>query len=122
MAQSSNIIHGAFRDPKTKEDLLDRMMRRDFSGDLADLAENRNLQMERIRPHVIRLTFGASGKTFDLTVHKPRPAESGKPVRQKARAAPAAGSGEVVGGQRQQRNRGGRNKQQASNDGGQAQH
>lgn len=98
MAQSNPITQGAFRDPKTKEDLLDRMMRRDFSGDLADLAEGRNLQMERIRPHVIRLKFGATGKTFDLTVHKPRPEGTSTPKKKATRAETVAG--EAVGGQR----------------------
>lgn len=81
MAQTAPINRGAFHDPKTKEDLLDRMMRRDFTGDLADLAEDRNLRMERVRPHIIRLHFGASGKTYDLTVHKPRPEGGVKSTR-----------------------------------------
>lgn len=63
---------GRRADPRTKEDFLDRMMARDFSGDLADLAAGRKLGLERLKPHVIRLRFGDSGKVFDLTIHKPR--------------------------------------------------
>lgn len=71
MGQSTP-ISGVRHDPKTKEDLLNRMMSRDFSGDISDLAVGRGLQMERIRPNAIRLKFSDSGQTFDLTIHKPR--------------------------------------------------
>ena len=67
---------GAFRDPKTKADLLDRMMMRDFTGDIMDLAEGRNLRLVRVKPHVLRLIFLTSGEQFDLTVHKPRQGEA----------------------------------------------
>lgn len=84
---ADNVVRGAFKDPQTKADLLDRMMRRDFTGDLADLAVDRNLRMEKIRPHRMRLHFGHSGKEYDLTVHKVRPPTEGsakKPVRKSA--------------------------------------
>lgn len=63
---------GARKDPTTKANLLDRMMSFDFSGDLRDLAVGRDLRMERIRANAVRLKFGNSGSSFDLTIHKPR--------------------------------------------------
>lgn len=62
----------AYRDPKTKEDLLDRMTRIDFSGDLRDLGADHNVQLKRLKRHVLRLVFPTTGQSFDLTVHKPR--------------------------------------------------
>lgn len=102
-----NSTTAARKDPKTKAQLLDRMMSYDFSGDIHDLAAGRDLSLERIKPNAVRLKFGG-GSSFDLTVHKPRtlaqaPADSGKPdspansnrqaarknPRQQSRAAPA---------------------------------
>jgi len=67
---------GAFKDPTTKYDLIDRMMRRDFDGDLASLAVDRKLRYERTRPNVLKLEFGHSGQTFELVVRKPRTEEA----------------------------------------------
>lgn len=90
----SNVIvkRGAFKDPQSKRELMDRMNSREFTGDLADLAVDRDLKMTRIRPHVMRLKFGHSGKEYDLTVHKPRMIQETHAavpkVRAKRRAAP----------------------------------
>lgn len=62
----------SYRDPKTKEDIINRLTSTDFSGDLRDLAKDRNMQMQRIKRHVLRLKFIDSGREFDLTIHKPR--------------------------------------------------
>lgn len=59
------------REPKTKADLLNKMVAQDFSGDIRDLAPARDLKISRLRPNALRLTF-PSGSTFDLVVHKPR--------------------------------------------------
>jgi hypothetical protein len=71
---ASNVIRtsGAFKDPVRKQDLLDKIMARDFSGDINDLAVNRDLRIERVHPHVIKLTFGVSGRSFELGIRKPR--------------------------------------------------
>lgn len=63
---------GPRRDPRTKAELIDKMMARDFSGDLADLAVNRDLTLRRVRPNAVSLYFGESGTNFELTVRKPR--------------------------------------------------
>ncbi len=71
---NTNVVrtHGAFKDPKTKADFIDRMMSREFSGDLKDLAVNNDLKYKRIRPNALALQFGASQQTFELVIRKPR--------------------------------------------------
>lgn len=76
----------AERDPKTKEELLDRMARIDYSGDLRDLAANRNLMLKRTKKHVLEMIFPTSGSTFLLTVRKPRP------IKAKTTAKPVEGA------------------------------
>lgn len=88
---ADNVIRGAFKDPKTKADLIDRMMSRDFTGDLADLAVDRDLKLQRIKPHVMRLKFGHSGEEFDLTIHKTRPPRTAKSQPIKIAAAKSKG-------------------------------
>lgn len=72
------------KDPTTKQNFLDRMMSRDFSGDLADLAVNRDLRYERVKPNVISLRFGDSGQTFEMVIRKPRSPEALAAMRAKA--------------------------------------
>lgn len=72
-----------YREPRTKEDVLNRMTSMDFDGNLKNLGEN--VQLKRIKRHVLQIFFGNSGQAFNLTVHKPRP---DKPRAKKA-AAPA---------------------------------
>jgi len=67
---------GAYKDPTTKYDLLDKMMSRDFDGDIASLAVDRKLRYERTRPNVLKLEFGHSGRTFEIVVRKPRTEEA----------------------------------------------
>lgn len=59
------------RDPRSKEDFLDRILRFDFEGDIRQIGAQ-TASIVRIAPHVLRMTFPESGETFDLTVHKPR--------------------------------------------------
>lgn len=73
MPQSNVVrISGAFKDPKTKGDFIDRMMSRDFSGDLKDLAVNGDIRYERIRPNALKIHFGSSNQDFELVIRKPR--------------------------------------------------
>lgn len=59
------------RDPKTKEQVLDRILSYDFDGDIRHLGEE-PASITRTGPHTLRLTFPASGTTFDVTVRRPR--------------------------------------------------
>lgn len=89
---ADNVVRGSFKDPKTKADLMDRMMRRDFDGDFANLAVDRKLRMEKIRPHRTRLYFDHSGNSFDVTIHKVRPPSeaTAKTPKRKSAAKKAA--------------------------------
>lgn len=59
------------KDPKTKEQLLDRMLSFDFDGDIRHLGEE-NATLVRTGANSLLLTFPASGVTFELSVHRPR--------------------------------------------------
>lgn len=59
------------RDPKTKEQLLDRMLSYDFNGDIRRLGAE-PARIERIGANALRLTFPDTDTVFDLTVHRPR--------------------------------------------------
>jgi hypothetical protein len=80
---ATNVVRtrGAFKDPKTKSDFIDRMMSREFSGDLRDLAVNQDLRMERAKPNVLSLHFGTSGQDFEMVIRKPR---GPRPIKVKA--------------------------------------
>lgn len=58
------------KDPKTKEELLNRMLSYDFSGDLRDLGFK--AQIERVDRHMVRIIFPYTGKTYELVVRMPR--------------------------------------------------
>lgn len=58
-------------DPKTKEQLLDRMMSFDFDGDIRHLGVE-PASIVRVSPNTLRLTFPDSGVTYELSVHRPR--------------------------------------------------
>jgi hypothetical protein len=59
------------RDPKTKEQLLDRMLSFDFDGDIRHLGED-TASIVRTGANTLLLTFPTSGITFELEVHRPR--------------------------------------------------
>lgn len=59
------------RDPRTKEEFLDRMLRYDFDGDIRQVGAQ-PASVVRIGANALRLTFPDSGVVFDLTVHRPR--------------------------------------------------
>lgn len=57
------------RAPRTKEALIDRMMSRDFDGDLAKLGADR---IRRTAPNAVELEFPSIGRTYELSVHMHR--------------------------------------------------
>lgn len=59
------------RDPRTKEELLDRMLSYDFDGDIRHLGVE-PATIQRTGANSLRLKFPDSDQVFDLTVHKPR--------------------------------------------------
>lgn len=59
------------RDPRTKEELLDRMLSFDFDGDIRHLGVE-TASVVRSGPNRLLLSFPDSGVTFELTVHRPR--------------------------------------------------
>lgn len=61
----------AHRDPRTKEDFLNRMFSFDFSGDIRQLGE-RTATLERTSANKALVTFPASDTTFELVIRKPR--------------------------------------------------
>lgn len=84
MQSTGNTVRvGAIKDPTTKANFLDKIMQRDFTGDLADLAVNRDLRIARVKANSITLTFGDSGQQFELTVRKPRTEEWKAAMRKK---------------------------------------
>ena len=56
--------------PRTKEELLNRLLSRDFDGDISKLGESTHLR--RVAPHIIELSFPEIGKTYELSVRIPR--------------------------------------------------
>lgn len=59
------------RDPRTKEEVLNRMLSYDFDGDIRNLGEQ-PASIVRTGAHTLRLIFPASGTVFDVTIHRPR--------------------------------------------------
>lgn len=59
------------RDPRTKEELLDRMLSFDFDGDIRHLGKE-NASIHRIARNKIELRFPDSDRTYELTVRLPR--------------------------------------------------
>lgn len=72
------------RDPRTKQELLDRMMSFDFDGDIRHLGAE-DARLKRVAANKIALEFPATGKTFELAVRIPRAeAKSFKPATPQA--------------------------------------
>lgn len=65
------------RDPRSKEELLDRMMSFDFDGDIRHLGSE-PARITRLSPNRIALTFPASDRTYELSVHIPRTEVAGE--------------------------------------------
>lgn len=82
------------KEPKTKEQFLNRMLMSDFSGDIRDLAADRNITLKRTSANKLELTFQASGQKFELVVRKPRsPEQIAKMLAKKLAKAGAGKSG-----------------------------
>jgi hypothetical protein len=83
------------KEPKTKEQFLNRMLMTDFSGDIRDLATDRNIQLKRTSANKLELTFLSSGQKFELIVRKPRSPEQIAKMNEKRTAK--AGGGKKPG-------------------------
>lgn len=64
------------RDPKTKEQFLNRIMSYDFDGDFSSLGEGKP-KVSRIAANKVAIDFPMTGQHYELVVRKPRV----KPVR-----------------------------------------
>lgn len=77
-------------DPRTKEEVLNRMLSFDFHG-IPELGED--VKIERTSPQTVELTFPKLGRTYELTVRIPREegeemewtSEGRKPVAKKTK-------------------------------------
>lgn len=59
------------RDPRTKEEVLDRMLAYDFNGDVRDIGAE-TARLVRTAANKLLLHFPVSGRTYELTVRLPR--------------------------------------------------
>jgi hypothetical protein len=59
------------RDPRTKEEFLDRILRFDFDGDVRNIGAQ-PATIVRTGANSLQLTFPETGTTFELSVHRPR--------------------------------------------------
>lgn len=59
------------RDPRTKEELLNRMLSYDFDGDIRNLGEE-TARLVRVAPNRLELQFPATGRCYELAVKLPR--------------------------------------------------
>jgi NADH dehydrogenase/NADH:ubiquinone oxidoreductase subunit G len=57
------------REPKTKAELLERILSHDFNGQWRDLSPSR-ATIERIASHTALIKLPESGLEFELTIHK----------------------------------------------------
>lgn len=73
------------RDPRTKEELLDRMLSFDFDGDIRHLGKG-EASLTRLAANRMLLSFKDSGKTFELSVHIPRGEDRPQETRSFARS------------------------------------
>lgn len=69
-------------DPRTKEQLLNRLLSYDFDGDLANIGESR-AAITRTAANRVDIRFPTTGQHFALIVRKPRV----KPLHKPRRAA-----------------------------------
>lgn len=56
--------------PRSKEELLNKMLSYDFSGDIRELGEG--ARIERVSPNTMRLTFPEIDRVYEISVHIPR--------------------------------------------------
>lgn len=68
--------------PRTKEELMNKMLSYDFDGDIRKLGPNARL--ERVNANALALTFPDIGRTYVLSVHIPKDMNEGPKPRAKA--------------------------------------
>lgn len=67
------------RSPRTKSELLDKILSYNFDGDLRHLAPDPSLaSIQRAAPNVLKLDFRDTDAHFELVVRKPRQEMQGK--------------------------------------------
>lgn len=62
------------RDPRTKEELLDRMLSFDFDGDIRNLGVEPAM-LVRTKANALNLVFPSTGTIFELVIRRPRKLE-----------------------------------------------
>lgn len=72
----------ANREPRTKQELLSRILSMDFSGDLRTLSPN-GAQLKRTAPNKLEVMLPTSGKKFELVVRRPKSEEHLSKLRAK---------------------------------------
>lgn len=83
------------KDPKSKADLIDRLLSQAFTGDLRDIATDpTKVTISRPKPHIISLVI--DGAEFLLAAHKPKP----EGARVAARKAYEARMKQLTGGRK----------------------
>lgn len=82
----------ALREPKTKSDVLDRMLSIDFDGDLRRLGEG--VRLQRVAPNKVSMIFPETGIHFLLVVQRPRNENAPKKTAATQRGAVEAAQGE----------------------------
>lgn len=70
----------AQRDPRTKRELVDRLMSYDFGGDFRNLGAL-GVDVLRKADNKVTLRFKESGQEFELTIRKPAPSRHGVDTR-----------------------------------------
>lgn len=68
-------------DPKTKADLLNRMLQVDFSGDLHDLGADRLVEIRRQSEQSLLLTFPTSGRQYEVIIRCPKSEKAKEALR-----------------------------------------
>lgn len=84
------------RIPKTKRDIVDRILSIDFSGDVRKLdTDPDKVRLQRVRANAFELVF-SNGQKFVFSVSKPRTEEALEAMRAKKEAADVIDADEVA--------------------------
>lgn len=62
------------REPRTKQELLSRILSMDFSGDLRTLSPS-GAQLKRTAPNKLEVVLPTSGKRFEIVIRRPKSEE-----------------------------------------------
>lgn len=74
------------RDPRTKEELLDRMLSYDFDGDIRHLGAE-EASLVRTAPNKLLLSFPKSGRIYELVARLPRTENHPRPAEERSFAS-----------------------------------